>query len=105
MEGKGSRAPPHLFLWCLTSPPHPPSHTHCHSSADAALKARQAEARAWITPWLAARQNGGSAASATREPVKPKKPKAPAAAVAASAATADGGKGEMLADGSIMFRF
>lgn len=86
------------------------------ASAESELKARQASARAWVTPWLEARKEGGSgsAAAAAAEPKKPNRPAAAASASAsapskpAAAKPAAGGKvkgGEVMADGSVMYRF
>lgn len=80
------------------SSPHPPP---LRSKKEADLKTRQAEARAWITPWLT-KASGGA--------VAPKKPTRPAAEAAAPAKKGGNGaagakSGEALADGSVMYRF
>jgi hypothetical protein len=97
----------------------PPTKKKNSASAESELKARQASARAWVTPWLEARKKGGSGSAAAAAAAEPKKPNRPAAAAAASASAsapskpaaakpAAGGKvkgGEVMADGSVMYRF
>ena len=92
---------------------HHPQTTKNSASAESELKARQASARAWVTPWLEARKKGGSGSGAATETKKPNRPAAASAADAAAAPSEPAAKhagkkvkgGEVLADGSVMYRF